>query len=124
MVVPDEIAASVRAALVDIEAMHVHVSAGREGAALAAATRAYDGAQDAFFAPTILAKLYFPDEHKYAIYTPFFGPISIPLLSAVIRGIKGFIKKRREGQAAGGDGAADAHAHASGEESDDGSQTL
>jgi len=32
--------------------------------------------------------LYFPDEHKFAIYTPLFLPISIPMVLKLISEIK------------------------------------
>jgi hypothetical protein len=45
----------------------------------------------AFFNPHMLAQLYFPDEHKYAVYTPLFGPLAMPFLVAAIR----LIRERR-----------------------------
>jgi phosphatidylinositol glycan class S len=45
----------------------------------------------AFFNPNMLGQLYFPDEHKFAVYTPLFGPLAVPLLVAAIR----LIKERR-----------------------------
>jgi phosphatidylinositol glycan class S len=37
--------------------------------------------------------LYFPAEHKYAVYTPLFAPIAVPLVVSVIRELK----SRRKG---------------------------
>lgn len=45
----------------------------------------------AFFNPNMLGQLYFPNEHKYAVYTPLFGPLAVPLLVAGIR----LLKERR-----------------------------
>lgn len=42
----------------------------------------------AFFNPSMLGQLYFPDEHKYAVYTPMFGPLAVPLLVAGLRLLK------------------------------------
>jgi phosphatidylinositol glycan class S len=36
---------------------------------------ALDAATRAAFNHEMLAMLYFPDEHKWAVYTPLFGPI-------------------------------------------------
>ncbi|WAQ81998.1 hypothetical protein PtA15_2A311 [Puccinia triticina] len=47
----------------------------------------------AFFSPTMLSLLYFPDEHKYAIYTPLFGPVLVPLVIALIKELKSRRKK-------------------------------
>jgi phosphatidylinositol glycan class S len=40
-------------------------------------------AEEAFFSPDMLSTLYFPDEHKYAIYALPFIPVFFQLLSAV-----------------------------------------
>ncbi|KAA1083213.1 GPI transamidase component [Puccinia graminis f. sp. tritici] len=48
----------------------------------------------AFFSPTMLSLLYFPDEHKYAIYTPLFGPVLVPLVIALIKELKSRRKKK------------------------------
>jgi phosphatidylinositol glycan class S len=42
----------------------------------------------AFFDPTIVSMLYFPDEHKYAVYLPFFGPLVLPLILSIVRLVK------------------------------------
>jgi phosphatidylinositol glycan class S len=44
--------------------------------------------EKAFFDPTMVSMLYFPDEHKYAIYMPLFVPISVPLCMALIKTLK------------------------------------
>lgn len=33
----------------------------------------------------MLALLYFPAEHKYAVYTPLFAPVAVPLLATALR---------------------------------------
>ncbi|KAK3736307.1 hypothetical protein QZH41_020774 [Actinostola sp. cb2023] len=44
--------------------------------------------EKAFFDPSILALLYFPDDQKYAIYIPLFLPISLPIILSLISGIR------------------------------------
>lgn len=56
--------------------------------ALRHASRAMEEASRAYFNPTMLALLYFPDEHKYTVYAPFFGPVAVPLLAALAREAK------------------------------------
>jgi phosphatidylinositol glycan class S len=34
--------------------------------------------------PSLLGLLYFPDEHLYAVYSPFFAPVLIPILAALM----------------------------------------
>ncbi|CAE6510829.1 unnamed protein product [Rhizoctonia solani] len=45
-------------------------------------------ASRAFFNPNMVGLLYFPAEHKYAVYTPLFAPIAVPLVVSVIRELK------------------------------------
>jgi phosphatidylinositol glycan class S len=53
--------------------------------ALQLSSKALSMASRAFFNPGMLALLYFPAEHKYAVYTPLFASISVPLVVALIR---------------------------------------
>ncbi|GAA5999289.1 hypothetical protein JCM5350_005600 [Sporobolomyces pararoseus] len=55
-------------------------------------------ATKAYFDPSLLPMLYFPQEHKYAVYTPLFGPVSVPLIVGLIREIKEWRKRKREGK--------------------------
>jgi phosphatidylinositol glycan class S len=50
----------------------------------------------AFFHPGMLALLYFPAEHKYAVYTPLFASAIIPLVAAAIREVLAWNKQRKD----------------------------
>lgn len=52
-------------------------------------------ASRAFFNPGMLALLYFPAEHKYAVYAPLFASIAMPLLAPVLREILAWRKARK-----------------------------
>jgi phosphatidylinositol glycan class S len=52
-------------------------------AAFAFAKNAFVQSEEAFFDPNMLALLYFPDEHKYAVYALPFLPATLQLISAV-----------------------------------------
>ncbi|KAK8844094.1 hypothetical protein IAR55_006888 [Kwoniella newhampshirensis] len=52
-------------------------------------------ANQAFFDPTMMGLLYFPDEHKFAVYTPLFAPIAVPLILGLIKEFLAW--KRRRG---------------------------
>lgn len=69
--------------------------ADRIGAMLHCASQAQVHASRAFFDPSMLAMLYFPNEHKYAVYTPLFGPLLIPLFMALLREVKCARGRRR-----------------------------
>ena len=53
---------------------------------------ALEYAEKAFFDDKMVSKLYFPDEHKYAVYTPLFGPLALPLVLALLKELQGVFK--------------------------------
>ncbi len=53
-------------------------------------------AEEAFFDPNMLALLYFPDEHKYAIYALPFFPICMQLAKAIYEEIKARRQQKRQ----------------------------
>ncbi|WVF65478.1 hypothetical protein IAT40_000206 [Kwoniella sp. CBS 6097] len=55
-------------------------------------------ANRAFFDPSMMGLLYFPDEHKFAVYTPLFAPIAVPLLLGLLKELIAW-KKRRSAKA-------------------------
>ncbi|XP_075912750.1 GPI-anchor transamidase component PIGS [Petromyzon marinus] len=58
---------------------------GRLEAALGHAGCACRASEAAFYDPSLLALLYFPDDQKFAIYIPLFLPVAIPVLLALWR---------------------------------------
>lgn len=69
-------------------------------ATLKHSARALTLASRAFFNPGMLALLYFPAEHTYAVYAPLFASVSAPLLGAVIRELMAWKKARKEAKEA------------------------
>ncbi|KAF8221084.1 hypothetical protein L208DRAFT_1426731 [Tricholoma matsutake] len=59
-------------------------------------SRAHTLSSRAFFNPGMLALLYFPAEHKYAVYTPLFASAVIPLIVAALREFKGWRNQQKE----------------------------
>jgi phosphatidylinositol glycan class S len=53
-------------------------------------------AERAFFEKSMVGQLYFPDEHKIAVYLPLLGPVGVPLLMGLLNEIKAWRKRRRE----------------------------
>lgn len=49
----------------------------------------------AFFEKSMVGQLYFPDEHKIAVYLPLLGPISVPLIMGLITELKNWIARRK-----------------------------
>jgi hypothetical protein len=60
--------------------------------ALQHSSLALEYAEKAFFDDKMVSMLYFPDEHKYAIYTPLFGPLALPLLMALLKELQLIVK--------------------------------
>ena len=84
MVVLDHIATLVASTLSHLEhAKHSFEQQDFE-AATRSARHAIVAAESAFFDPTMVSRLYFPDEHKFAVYMPFFVPVTVPLVSALV----------------------------------------
>lgn len=80
MVVSDEVGGWVWHSVTEWEACGDATQEGRLKEAALYCGEAHKFAQAAFFHPSMLALLYFPDNQKYAIYVPLFLPVSIPVL--------------------------------------------
>ncbi|XP_064392618.1 GPI transamidase component PIG-S-like isoform X2 [Halichondria panicea] len=88
MVISDHIQAEVESSLNSIKQCYQMSAEGDLDAAYTLAKQAMDSAETAFFDPSILELLYFPDDQKFAIYIPLFLPISVPILFSSIAAIK------------------------------------
>ncbi|KAK4241181.1 phosphatidylinositol-glycan biosynthesis class S protein [Achaetomium macrosporum] len=72
---------------------------GPEG--LAHARIAEAEAERAFFEKSMVGQLYFPDEHKIAVYLPLLGPVAVPLVMGLVNELKAWRKRRLEAAALG-----------------------
>ncbi|KAI0859655.1 phosphatidylinositol-glycan biosynthesis class S protein [Xylaria cubensis] len=52
-------------------------------------------AEQAFFEKSMVGQLYFPDEHKVAVYLPLLGPVGVPLVMGLLTEFKAW-KARRQ----------------------------
>ncbi|CAM1508604.1 Fc.00g054520.m01.CDS01 [Cosmosporella sp. VM-42] len=57
---------------------------------------AEEEAERAFFEKSMVGQLYFPDEHKIAVYLPLLGPVGVPLLLGLINELRSWVKRRRQ----------------------------
>ncbi|KAI0506640.1 phosphatidylinositol-glycan biosynthesis class S protein [Xylaria bambusicola] len=53
-------------------------------------------AERAFFEKSMVGQLYFPDEHKIAVYLPLLGPVGVPLLMGLITELKAWKTRRQQ----------------------------
>ncbi|PQE32652.1 phosphatidylinositol-glycan biosynthesis class S protein [Rutstroemia sp. NJR-2017a WRK4] len=65
---------------------------GKEG--LENARIAEEAAEKAFFEKSMVGQVYFPDEHKVAVYMPLLGPIAVPLVMGVLKEVKAWKTRR------------------------------
>ena len=66
--------------------------------ALAHARRGWEDSERAFFEKSMVGQVYFPDEHKVAVYLPLLGPVGVPLFVALLKEVVGAVKRWRETQ--------------------------
>uniref|UniRef100_A0A7S4HKN8 GPI transamidase component PIG-S n=1 Tax=Vannella robusta TaxID=1487602 RepID=A0A7S4HKN8_9EUKA len=96
MMISDELQATVIESLAALSTSHEAIREGNYELAQEQSKLAMHKAHEAFFDPDMLSLLYFPDEHKFAIYTPLFLPISIPMFLKLVSETKRLRKKRAE----------------------------
>ncbi|AQK98873.1 GPI transamidase component PIG-S-related [Zea mays] len=89
MIVMDEIGRQVELSL---EA--ANLAQGNATLGIISATRARALAEDAFFHPSIMSISYASVEHYFAIYMPFFAPVSLHVLLAAIKELKRYKAER------------------------------
>ena len=95
--IPDSVAHSVQSTISHLHQACNDLREGRFHAALEAARVAEREAEKAFFERSMVGQVYFPDEHKVAVYLPLLGPVTVPLVMAVVKELKALRKKATDG---------------------------
>lgn len=93
--IPKSTAESVESTLAHLEASCAALNGGRFQEALSHAITADEEAEKAFFHKSMVGQVYFPDEHKVAVYLPMLGPMAVPLIMSILREIKSFRAKKQ-----------------------------
>jgi phosphatidylinositol glycan class S len=96
--IPRSVAASVDETLHHLSEACSNLRAGSYQAALEHARTAEAEAEKAFFEPSMVGQVYFPDEHKVAVYVPLLGPMAVPLVMSALKELKGWMAGRRAGK--------------------------
>lgn len=81
--IPSSVSASVASTLSSLKNSCRELKNGRfggEGGALEEGKNAAFQAERAFFEKSMVGQVYFPEEHKVAVYLPLMGPIGVPLI--------------------------------------------
>ncbi|KAK3762447.1 hypothetical protein RRG08_009836 [Elysia crispata] len=95
IVINDEIGKEVEFAVASIKSSHHHLANGNLKEAFLASRNALKASELAFFHPSLLELLYFPEDQKFAIYIPLFLPISIPVVTSTVQAIKWLNQRRK-----------------------------
>jgi phosphatidylinositol glycan class S len=88
--IPASVATSVDLTLHHLEAACSSLRQGEYQLALENARVAEAEAEKAFFEPSMVGQVYFPDEHKVAVYVPLLGPMAVPLVMSALKELKGW----------------------------------
>ncbi|CRG90060.1 GPI transamidase component PIG-S [Talaromyces islandicus] len=86
--VPVAVASSVSTTLSHLSSTCQLLREGKFTPALASARIAENAAEKSFFEKSMVGQMYFPDEHKVAVYLPLLGPIGVPLVIGLLREVK------------------------------------
>jgi phosphatidylinositol glycan class S len=95
--VPDTVAKSVDLTTAHLQLACNHLREGRFQGALEHARTAETEAEKAFFERSMVGQVYFPDEHKFAVYLPLLGPVAAPLVMAALKELKSMATRRSSG---------------------------
>lgn len=91
-VVPTQVyraVASAQNAMAELAAGHLH-------SAFQASKEAVTSSERAFFDPSLLHLLYFPDDQKFAIYIPLFLPMAVPILLSLAKIVRESRQRKKE----------------------------
>ncbi|KAL2845429.1 phosphatidylinositol-glycan biosynthesis class S protein [Aspergillus pseudoustus] len=89
--IPAPVSSSVSTTLSHLSASCESLRNGRFRDALASARVAETEAERSFFEKSMVGQVYFPDEHKVAVYLPLLGPIGVPLVLGLLKEVRRII---------------------------------
>ncbi|XP_004605349.2 GPI transamidase component PIG-S [Sorex araneus] len=85
IVIKDDVASEVYRAVAAVQKAAEELASGRLVSAFTASQEAVTSSERAFFDPSLLHLLYFPDDQKFAIYIPLFLPMAVPILLSLVK---------------------------------------
>ncbi|KAL2808181.1 phosphatidylinositol-glycan biosynthesis class S protein [Aspergillus granulosus] len=94
--IPAPVASSVSTTLSHLSASCESLRNGRFQDALASARVAETEAERSFFEKSMVGQVYFPDEHKVAVYLPLLGPIGVPLILGLLKEVRRVVLSWKE----------------------------
>lgn len=86
--IPETVSTAVDTTLAQLRRTCDALKVGRFNDALSHARVAEAEAENGFFEKSMVGQVYFPDEHKVAVYLPLLGPVGVPLVMSALKELK------------------------------------
>ncbi|NXC51230.1 PIGS transamidase, partial [Penelope pileata] len=96
IVIKDDVASEVYRAVAAVQDAMAELAEGRLRSAFLASKEAVTSSERAFFDPSLLHLLYFPDDQKFAIYIPLFLPMAVPIFLSLAKMIREARQSKKE----------------------------
>ncbi|NXI68378.1 PIGS transamidase, partial [Anseranas semipalmata] len=96
IVIKDDVASEVYQAVASVQNAMAELAEGRLRSAFQASKEAVTSSERAFFDPSLLHLLYFPDDQKFAIYIPLFLPMAVPILLSLAKIFREARQRKKE----------------------------
>ncbi|KGL93425.1 GPI transamidase component PIG-S, partial [Charadrius vociferus] len=96
IVIKDDVASEVYRAVASAQKAMAELAAGHLHSAFQASKDAVTSSERAFFDPSLLHLLYFPDDQKFAIYIPLFLPMAVPILLSLAKIVREARQRKKE----------------------------
>ncbi|XP_030318278.1 GPI transamidase component PIG-S [Calypte anna] len=96
IVIKDDVASEVYRAVASAQNAMAELARGRLHSAFQASKEAVTSSERAFFDPSLLHLLYFPDDQKFAIYIPLFLPMAVPILLSLVKIVRETRQQKKE----------------------------
>ena len=91
--IPESVATAVDRTLANLRETCTDLKNGEFLSALHHARVAEAEAERGFFEKSMVGQVYFPDEHKVAVYLPLLGPIGVPLVMSALKEIRRLLNR-------------------------------
>ncbi|KFR13682.1 GPI transamidase component PIG-S, partial [Opisthocomus hoazin] len=96
IVIKDDVASEVYRAVASAQSAMAELATGHLHSAFQASKEAVTSSERAFFDPSLLHLLYFPDDQKFAIYIPLYLPMSVPILLSLAKIVRETRQRKKE----------------------------
>ncbi|KAL8732126.1 MAG: hypothetical protein Q9181_004053 [Wetmoreana brouardii] len=95
--IPETVSTAVDITLEHLEKTCAALKDGKFNLALDNAKTAEMAAERGFFEKSMVGQVYFPDEHKVAVYLPLLGPVGVPLIMSGLKELRRLWMTRQSG---------------------------